>query len=74
MDYLLLIYELIESVNVNCIDMVLKEEYGKQIFKKLDTLEKKQKQIQILLDKEDTATEWIKLTGIENFVDIIGLF
>ena len=71
LDYLSLIYESIESVNVNCIDMVLKEEYGKQIYKKLDTLEKKQKQIQILLDKEDTSTEWIKLTGIENFVDII---
>ena len=73
LDYLSLIYDDIEIISVDLLDTVLRDEFGKQIFKKLDCVEKKQKQILQLTQKHEIVNEWIISTGIEAFVDVLQL-
>lgn len=72
--YLSLTHDKISNIDENTIDLVLREEFGKQIFKKLNTLEKKQKQIKILAEKEEIVNEWIESTGANKLVDLIELY
>lgn len=72
--YLSLTHDKISNIDENTIDLVLREEFGKQIFKKLNTLEKKQKQIKILAEKEEIVNELIESTGANKLVDLIELY
>jgi hypothetical protein len=71
--YMSIMFDDFEKINPDTINLVLIEELGKQNFKKLDTIEKKKKQINILKEKEESVDEWMNLSGIDNFIDLIEI-
>ena len=71
LNYLALMYDSIDNIQIELLDTVLRDEFGKQIFKKLDSLEKKQKQILQLIKKEEIINDWIGSTGVKIFVDVL---
>lgn len=72
-NYLSLIHNDITQIDLELINATLKEELGKQIFKKLDTVEKKYNQIKELVHKYDIINDWINQTGFNKLIDIIQI-
>lgn len=61
----------LENVDIQDIDKILIEEFGKQEFKKLTNRDKKIKKLKTLLDDKELINEWMKTTGYDELVKSI---
>lgn len=69
-EYLSVIRDDIKSIDTNIIDIILKDELGKQKYRLLDSDEKKNKEIKNLIKNSNLVEEWMSSVGFDKLLDV----